>query len=82
MSRPKGSKKQFCKHGHDTLVVGRTKDGHCFQCVEDRKDKLRKGPQPPKQFCPKNHDTFICGRTNGDCNICKEKRMIEWYEKK
>lgn len=77
MSKPK---KQFCKNGHDTFVVGRTSDGHCFQCVEDRKTRKRKGPKLPQQFCPKGHDTFIVGRYKGHCIQCRKENMEKWQE--
>ncbi|MGH7975018.1 MAG: hypothetical protein ACREBR_05805 [bacterium] len=31
----KGFRKQFCKHGHDILIVGRDKHGSCNQCILD-----------------------------------------------
>ena len=29
--------KQYCKHGHDTFAIGRTKSGHCRACTRERR---------------------------------------------
>ena len=30
-------RKRYCKYGHDTLVTGRTKCGHCRECSRGRR---------------------------------------------
>lgn len=68
----KGSKKQFCNHGHNTLICGKDKTNWCNDCKKDWKNRVHKNL---KQFCPKGHDTFIVGRYqyNGMCNQCRDE---------
>ena len=77
------SKKQFCKNGHDTFIVGRTK-GWCNICKKEYHEKYwaeyyEAHPKEKVQFCPKGHDTFICGRySDSNCIECKKEYQLKY----
>ena len=60
--------RRFCHRGHDTEILGRTKDRHCRACR--RKDEPP--GRPSERYCQRGHDTYEVGR---DANYyCKECR--------
>lgn len=73
---------QFCKHGHNTLIVGRSKLGYCKEC-----DRIRHRTAYLKHFPQKSYQSKIGKRLqrykvtvqiynsllesqNGLCRIC------------
>jgi hypothetical protein len=78
-----GKRKRFCKHGHDTWIVGRRKSGGCNACHTPVIHKVRE-PKPIKkvQFCPQGHDTFVVGRRKGTgmCNECSREQCRIYYD--
>jgi hypothetical protein len=78
----KGSKKQFCKHGHDTFICGRDKCGVCKECKRNYNRNKIKVIKHKKRFCLRGHDTLICGRTASNCNDCTALRNQEHKEER
>jgi hypothetical protein len=70
------TKKQFCKHGHDTFVTGRTKSRACIVCslkrAKEYQERTYKAhPRKLKKFCPRGHSIKTFGRTKyGQCRKC------------
>lgn len=69
-------KSQFCKHGHDTFICGRTKNRTCKECKKLAWHKSYvPHPLEPKQFCPKGHDKDVVGKyKDGKCKLCIQIR--------
>lgn len=68
-------KLQFCINGHDTFITGRTTDGHCRECRNEKRRKYNKGEKPKKLFCKWGHEIAIVGRyPSGACIRCDQER--------
>ena len=75
----KGTRKQFCKYGHDTFICGRDKKRQCKEC---KKEYNHKTHEFKKRFCPNEHDTLVCGRyNNGQCKQCRKEHKQRWIAK-
>ena len=49
--RPRGSRKRFCKRGHDTITLGRDKNFYCKECRREndrRRDPKRRALEARK----------------------------------
>jgi uncharacterized membrane protein YheB (UPF0754 family) len=68
-------KQQFCPKGHDKDITGRTTDGHCRECTNERRRKYNKGEKPKKLFCKRGHEIAVVGRyPSGGCIGCSQER--------
>jgi hypothetical protein len=82
MKKVGAPKKQFCVHGHDTFVCGRTKAYLCNECR-----RLSRRVASPKRlkfirFCSKGHDKDVVGRNKkGYCKECLREANREWKKK-
>jgi hypothetical protein len=66
----KGSKKQFCTHGHDTFVCGRTKNSMCNDCRKAYRTKY--GNEYHKKWEKENPDKIRGYRLKHTFNISLE----------
>ena len=81
------AEKQFCRHGHDTLVVGRSPIGSCKECnrVRTRKSYLKHRLKKSKQgierkqltrygMTPEEYNELFA-RQGGVCRICSQPQQ-------
>ena len=69
-------KKQFCVHGHDTFICGRTPNGTCKECkrIQTQKSYIPH-PLQPKIICSNGHDKIVVGTyKDGKCKRCIQIR--------